>query len=168
MPLSTDCTYPHFALRFSRTYIYLVTELLRNWHSQKNTVTRTVSVIQRGIFHVVAFKYDPTCSHFSDARNCRRRLQVWRCVHKADTRELHPRTETKHIHAFWFLQDWLNLDGPGKGCSRSFCPNNGTDRGRGVVIYKSRSNRILSNNEGLPFEVEICCGYIKSLADVGT
>jgi hypothetical protein len=104
----------------------------------------------------VAFEYDPTCS------------QVRSCVHKADTSKLHPRTKTKHIHGSspWFPYARFNLDSLGKGCFRAFCPNNGADRGRGVVIYKSRSNRILPNNEGLPFEVEIGCGYTKFLADV--
>jgi hypothetical protein len=130
-------------------------------------VTRTVSFIQRGIFYVVAFKYDPTCSHLPDARHCRRRLQVRSCFHKADTSKLHPRTETKHIHgsSSWFPYARFNLDSLGKGRFRAFIPNNGPDRGRCVVIYKS-SNRSLSNNEGLPFEVEIGWGYAKILADV--
>jgi hypothetical protein len=130
-------------------------------------VTRTVSFIQRGIFYVVAFKYDPTCSHLPDARHCRRRLQVRSCLHKADTSKLHPRTETKHIHgsSSWFPHARFSLDSLGKGRFRAFIPNNGPDRGRGVVIYKS-SNRSLSNNEGLPFEVEIGWGYTKILADV--
>ena len=166
--LSIDWTYPHFALRSSRTYIYLITTI-ENWYSQKqtNTVTRTVSFIQRGIFHVVAFKYDPTCSHLPNARHRRRRLQVRSCVHKANTRNLHSMTDTKHIHgsSSWLPQGLFNLDSLGKGCFRAFCPNNGADRGRGVVIYKSRSNRVLSNNEGLPFVVEIVWGYTKSLAD---
>ena len=119
-------------------------------------MTRTVSFIQRSIFYVVAFKYDSTCSYLRS------------CVHKADTSKFHPRTETKHIHgsSSWFARDRFNLDGLGKGCFRAFIPNNGPDRGRGIVIYKSRSNRILSNNEGFPFEVEIGCGYTKCLADV--
>lgn len=115
----------------------------------------------------MAFKYDSTCSHIPDARRCRRRLQVRSCVHKADTRNFLPRTETKHIHrsSSWFPQDRFNLDSLGKGCFRAFIPNDGPDRQRGIVIYESRSNR-LSNNEGLPFEVEIGWGYTKFLADV--
>ena len=131
-------------------------------------MTRTVSLIQRGAFYVVAFEYDPTCSHLPDARHCRRRWQVRSYVHKADTSEFHPRTETEHIHgsSSWFPQGRFNFDSLGKGCFRAFIPNNGPDRGRGIVIYKPRSNRIRSNSEGLPFVVEIGWGYTKFLADV--
>ena len=133
-------------------------------------MTRTVSFIQWGIFYVVTFKYDFTCSHLPDARRCRRRLQVRSWIYKTDTSKFHPRTETKHIHGSgsWFPKGRFNLDSLGKGCFRAFIPNNGPDRGRGIAIYKSRSNRILSNNEGLPFEVEIGWGYTKFLADVST
>lgn len=116
----------------------------------------------------MAFKYNLTCSRLPDARHCRRRLQVWSCLHKADTSRLNPSTKTKHIHggSSCLPHARFNLDSLGKCCFRAFCPNNGADRGRGVVVYKSRSNHVLSNNEGLPFEVEILCGYTKFLADV--
>ncbi len=118
----------------------------------------------------MAFKYDLTCSHFPDTRYCRRRLQVRSCVHKTDTGKLHSRTETEHIHRSspCFPRARFSLDGLSKSSFRAFCPNKAPDRrGRGA-IYKSRSNRILSNNNGLPFEVQIGWGEIKTLADVST